>query len=118
MKGEGEESALIRDDTARKEEKVMRSRRPCLLVAVIVSMTCVAFPAFACELAGSNTHIGKVKAIELAQPSLTIIDQQMKKDVTFQAAPEQLKGLSLGQRVAVKYSEANGKLKAEEIQPR
>ncbi len=96
----------------------MTSRLAFLLVAVIVSMMGVAFPAFACELAGPNTHIGKIKAVEIAQQSLTIIDQQMKKDVTFQAVPEQLKGLSVGQRVAVKYSEADGKLKAEEIQSR
>ena len=88
-----------------------------VLVAV-VSMTFLGLPAFACDLAGPNTHIGKIKTIELAQSSLTIIDQQMKKDITFQAAPEQLKGLSTGQRVAVKYSESNGGLKAEEITPR
>jgi len=86
-----------------------------VLVAVIVSMTFLGLPAFACELAGPNTHIGKIKSIELAQSSLTIIDQQMKKDITFQAVPEQLKGLSPGQRIAVRYSEANGRLKAEEI---
>lgn len=94
------------------------SRTQGLLAAVIVATTMVALPAHACELAGPNTHIGKIKAIEVAQQSLTIIDQQMNKDVTFQAAPEQLKGLSLGQRIAVKYSEANGRLKAEEITPR
>lgn len=93
------------------------SRTQGLLAAVIVATTIVALPALACELAGPSTHIGKIKAIEIAQQSLTIIDQQMKKDVTFQAAPEQLKGLSLGQRIAVKYSEANGRLKAEEITP-
>jgi cold shock CspA family protein len=41
----------------------------------------------------------------------------MKKDVTFQAAQEQLKGLSVGQRVSVKYSEMKGQLMAEEIKP-
>jgi hypothetical protein len=95
--------------------RISRTQR--LLVAVIVATTMVALPALACELAGPNTHIGKIKAIELAQSSLTIIDQQMKKDVTFQAAQEQLKGLSVGQRVAVKYSEMKGQLKADEIKP-
>ena len=80
-------------------------------------MTLLVVPAFACELAGPNTHIGKIKAIELAQSSLTIIDQQMKKDVTFLAAPEQLKGLSPGQLVSVKYSEMKGQLMADEIKP-
>ena len=88
-----------------------------VLVAVIVSMTFLGLPAFACELAGPNVHIGEIKAIDPAQRSLTILDRQMMKPFTFLAAPEQLKGLSPGQRVAVKYSEANGKLKAEEIEP-
>ena len=95
--------------------RISRTQR--FLVAVIVATTMVALPALACELAGPNTHIGKIKAIELAQSSLTIIDQQMKKDVTFLAAPEQLKGLSPGQRVSVKYSEMKGQLRAEEIKP-
>jgi len=33
------------------------------------------------------------------------------------AAPEQLKGLSLGQMVTVRYSETKGQLKAEEVTP-
>ena len=99
---------------------MIRQRGKGVLVAIAASVTIalVGAPALACELAGPNTHIGKIKVIELAQQSLTILDFQMKKDLTFQAAPEQLKGLSLGQVVAVKYSEANGKLKAEEIEPR
>jgi cold shock CspA family protein len=95
--------------------RISRTQR--FLAAVTLSMTLLVIPAFACELAGPNTHIGKIKAIELAQSSLTIIDQQMKKDVTFQAAQEQLKGLSVGQRVSVKYSEMKGQLRAEEIKP-
>src|SRR5574341_1941546 len=96
--------------------RISRTQR--FLVAVIVSVTFLVLPAFACELAGPNTHIGEIKAIDPAQRSLTILDFQMKKDLTFQAAPEKLKGLSLGQVVAVKYSEASGRLKAEEITPR
>ena len=42
----------------------------------------------------------------------------MKKPLTFLAAPEQLKGLSLGQLVVVKYSKVGGQLRAEEIQAR
>ena len=95
--------------------RISRTQR--FLAAVTLSMTLLVIPAFACELAGPNTHIGKIKTIELAQSSLTIIDQQMKKDVTFQAAQEQLKGLSVGQRVSVKYSEMKGQLRAEEIKP-
>lgn len=96
---------------------MIRSKGKWLLVATIVSMVCLASPAFACESAGSDTHVGKIQAIDVARPSFTILDRQMKRPVTFLAAPDQLKGLSVGQLVAVKYSELKGDLKAEEITP-
>jgi len=95
--------------------RISRTQR--FLVAVIVSMTFLVLPAFACELAGSNVHIGEIKTIDPAQRSLTILDRQMKKPFTFLAAPHQLKGLSPGQLVSVKYSEMKGQLRAEEIKP-
>ena len=95
--------------------RISRTQR--FLAAVIVSMTFLGLPAFACELAGPNTHIGKIKSIDPAQRSLTILDRQIKKPFTFLAAPEQLKGLSPGQLVSVKYSEMKGQLTAEEIKP-
>ncbi len=88
-----------------------------LLTAAVLSITLIALPALACELAGPDTHVGVIKAIDLAQSSLTLLDRQTKKPFTFLAAPEQLKGLSLGQVVMVKYSETKGQLKAEEINP-
>ena len=88
-----------------------------LLAGVIVSVVCLAPAAFACEFAGPDTHVGEIKAIDLTQPSFTILDGQMKKPLTFLAAAEQLKGLSLGQMVTVRYSETKGQLKAEEITP-
>ncbi len=96
----------------------MTLRGRCLLLTVIVLMAFVALPAFACERAGSSTHVGEITAIDPAQQSLTIMDRQMNMPVTFLAAPEELKGLSLGQLIAVKYSERKGQLTAEEIQPR
>ena len=68
---------------------VITSKATRVLVAVILSMTLLVIPAFACELAGPNTHIGEIKAIDPAQRSLTILDRQMKKPFTFLAAPEQ-----------------------------
>lgn len=96
---------------------MMTSNTTRVLVAVIASMTLLVLPAFACELAGPNTHIGEIKSIDLAQRSLTILDRQMKKPFTFQAAPDQLKGLSPGQLISVKYSDMKGQLRAEEIKP-
>ena len=89
-----------------------------LLGIVTVSLTLISLPTFACEFAGPDTHVGEIKAIDLTQPSFTILDGQMKKPLTFLAAAEQLKGLSLGQLVVVKYSKVGGQLRAEEIQAR
>jgi len=96
----------------------MTSRGKCLLVGIMMSVICLAPAAFACELAGSDTHVGKIQAIDVAKPSFTILDQQMKKPLTFLTAPEQLKGLSVGQLVVVKYSKVEGQLRAEEVQAR
>jgi hypothetical protein len=96
----------------------MTKGRAWFLAAVVVAGSITSSPPSACELAGPSTHIGKVKAIELAQGHFTIIDMQSKKDFTFQAEREQLQGLSLGQVVRVKYSEEDGHLKAELITPR
>ncbi len=96
---------------------MMTSREKRLLVGVIVSVMCLASAALACDVAGPDTHVGQIKAIDLAQSSFTILDQQVKQPFTFLAAPEQLKGLSLGQMVMVKYTETKGQLKAEEIKP-
>ncbi len=96
---------------------MMTSRGKRLLAGVIVSVMCLASAAFACEVAGPDTHMGQIKAIDLAQSSLTLLDSQTKKPLTFLAAPEQLKGLSPGQMVMVRYYETKGQLKAEEIKP-
>ena len=96
---------------------MMTSRGKCLLVGVIVSVICLAPAAFACEVAGPDTHVGQIKAIDLAQSTLTILDQGMKKPLTFLADPEQLKELLVGQMVVVKYTNTKGQLKAEEIKP-
>jgi len=95
---------------------LIASRGKRLLAGVIVAVICLASPAFACEQAGQDTHVGKIKAIDVAQSSLTILDMGMNKPVTFVAAPEQLKGLSLGQMVVVKYSQAGEQLRVEKIQ--
>ena len=97
---------------------MMASRGKRLVVGVIVCVMYLVSPAFACEFAGPDTHVGEIKAIDLGQPSFTILDGQMKQPLTFLAAPEQLKGLSLAQLVVVKYSTVGGQLRAEEIQAR
>jgi hypothetical protein len=89
-----------------------------MIGVLMVAIALMPLSASACELAGPDTHVGEIKAIDLGQPSFTILDGQMKKPLTFLAAPEQLKGLSPGQLVVVKYSKVGGQLRAEEIQAR
>lgn len=88
------------------------------LIGSMIVTICLASPAVACEMAGPNTHVGEIKAIDRGQPSLTILDRQTKKTLTFVTDGEQIKGLAPGQQVTVKYSESKGKLRAEEIQTR
>ena len=67
-----------------------------VLVAVLVSMALLALPAFACELAGPNVHIGEIKAIDHAQRSLTILDRQMKKQSPSWPLRNSLRGFHRG----------------------
>ncbi len=89
-----------------------------MIGVLIASIALMPLSASACEWAGLDTHVGEIRAIDLGQPSFTILDGQMKKPPTFLAAPEQLKGLSPGQLVVVKYSKVGGQLRAEEIRAR
>ncbi len=95
----------------------MKLRRQGLLLTVTFAIVVAALPALACEKAGANTHVGKITAMDPATQSLTIMDKQMSMPVTFVVTPDTLRGLSVGQVVAVKYSEGQGQLTAQEIQP-
>jgi len=101
-----------------KENNTMRTLGWRYLTIGVLAMMVPHGPARACEVAGPDTHIGTITAIARERPSLTIVDMQTNEEITFQVRREQLQDLKPGQRVAVKYSRANGRLNAEQITPR
>jgi len=93
---------------------MMRSKIFALAIALV--MLAAAPAAWACSVAGPNTHIGTVKAVDLAQSTLTVKDAETGEDVTFVAdTPEMLKGIAPRDRVTVVFSEQGKTLRAMSI---
>jgi hypothetical protein len=69
----------------------------------------------ACEMAGPNTHVGTVMAIDAGAGTLTLRDAQTQHDLTFQAPAELLTGVAVKDQVAVVYAQEGGTLRATAI---
>ncbi|OLC17120.1 MAG: hypothetical protein AUH29_03135 [Candidatus Rokubacteria bacterium 13_1_40CM_69_27] len=86
-----------------------------LLVVLSLVLLGAAAVAPACELAGPNTHMGTIVAIDAAQSTLTLRDAQTRQNLTFLARPELLKDVAVKDEVAVVYAQEGGKLRATAI---
>jgi hypothetical protein len=86
-------------------------------VVAALALVALALPAaaVACEVAGPNTHVGTVVAVDAAKHTLTLRDAQTSKDLTFVASPEVLRGVAVRDQVAVVYAENGGRLTATAI---
>jgi hypothetical protein len=92
----------------------MKSTRALLLVLSLVLLGAAAV-ASACELAGPNTHVGIIVAIDAAQSTLTLRDAQTRQNLTFLARPELLREVAVKDEVAVVYAQEGGRLRATAI---
>lgn len=86
-----------------------------LVVLLCLALLGAASGAPACELAGPNTHVGTVVAIDAARSTLTLRDAQTRQNLTFLARPELLKDVAVRDEVAVVYAEDGGTLRATAI---
>jgi len=74
----------------------------------LVTLT-AAPPIWACSVAGPNTHMGTVTAVDAAKGTLTLKDAETSKDITFVAdKPEMLAGIAPNDHVTVVFA-AQGK---------
>ncbi len=93
---------------------MMRSRIFALAIALVT--LAAASAAWGCSVAGPNTHIGTVKAVDIAQSTLTVKDAETGEDLTFVAdTPEMLKGIAPRDRVTVVFTEQGKTLRATSI---
>jgi hypothetical protein len=87
-----------------------------LIVVLSTAIVCTAVgAAFACEGAGPNTHMGVVMAVDLHVKTLTLKDAQTGKPLTFNATPEQLRGVKVNDEVAVVYAVEGTSMRATSI---
>lgn len=86
-----------------------------LVLALVVAIVAIAAAAPACEMAGPNTHVGIITAIDTAKSTLTLRDAQTNKDLTFLARAEMLKGVAVKDEVAIIYAQDGGTLRATAI---
>ena len=85
-----------------------------LTLALVLLATAPA--AWACSIAGPNTHIGTVKAVDPAKHTLTMKDAETGEDLTFVAdRPEMLKGIAPKDRVTVVFTAQGKTLRATSI---
>lgn len=73
-------------------------------------------PAWACSMAGPNTHIGVVTDVNASANTFTMMDAETQHPITFVATPELLKGLSKSQQVTVTFHKTGKNLTAKTIQ--
>ena len=57
--------------------------RRILLVMIIVTMSALTSPVFACEAAGANTHVGNIVSIDPKTRTLTIMDMATQAPIQF-----------------------------------
>jgi hypothetical protein len=85
------------------------------LAALALAVLGAAAAAPACEMAGPDTHLGTVMAVDAAQGTLTIRDAQTRVNLTFLAAPGLLQGLAVRDEVAVVYAKDGERLRATAV---
>jgi len=86
-----------------------------VVVAGLIGVAVAAGPAWACDAAGPNTHVGVVTQLDAKQHRFTIKDAQTGKPIVFVASASRMPALNIGDQVAVKYEEHDGMMTAKEI---
>jgi len=88
------------------------------LMTVVALSACMALgsgAAWSCSMAGPNTHIGAVTAVDAAAHTFTVLDAETRQPITFVATPALLKGIAKNQQVTVTFEKDGNKLAAKAI---
>ena len=88
-------------------------RRALVAFALAVLPSVALSPAWGCEAAGPNTHMGVVTAV--GGGSVTLKDAETGKNITFVAAPAQLKGVAVKDQVTIKFTPEGSTLRATSV---
>ncbi len=86
-------------------------------IALFIALSLGLPAAFACSAMGPNTHVGTILNVDSEAKTLTIQDMETNKPITFALNDALLMKLaSASGQIIVRYSGADGKLVATDIQ--
>jgi hypothetical protein len=89
-----------------------------LLVSVlVVVISAVVVPSWACDAMGPNRHVGVVTKIEPNAGTFTIIDAQTERNMTFTASKKILDVLALNREFIVTFRMEGQHMRAEAVVP-
>jgi hypothetical protein len=89
-----------------------------LFVSVlVVVISAVVVPSWACDAMGPNRHVGVVIKIEPNAGTFTIIDAQTEKPITFMAQRHILDKLALNREFIVTFRMKGSHMRAEAVVP-
>jgi len=88
-----------------------------LTTALFLALIVVVSGSFACSAMGANTHIGNILSVDSQAKTLTIMDAETSKPITFSVNDQLLLKLaSVKGQIVVHYAGENGQLTATDIQ--
>jgi len=88
-----------------------------LRTGLLLALASLAPGSFACSVMGANTHIGNIMSVNSQAKTLTIMDAETSKPITFSINDQLLLKLSSAKgQVVVHYTGKDGQLVATDIQ--
>jgi len=95
----------------------MRQHKWLIGAAFVLHLLLLVPQVWACSAAGPDGHIGEALNVSPSAQSIQIRDGQTGSPLTFRATPEQLSGISPGDRVLITYTKDGEALIVEKIKP-
>ena len=72
-------------------------------------------PAWSCDMAGPNTHVGLISSVDPNARTLTIIDAQTNAPITFLVSDAMLRSVHKDMRITVHYTKQGNALVAKTL---
>lgn len=84
---------------------------------MVLVMSALAIPAWACDAMGPNRHVGVVTQIDPKAKTFTMIDAQKQKPITFTASKKVLDALQLNRDFVITFRLDGQRMIAEAVVP-
>ena len=95
----------------------MRKFQGLVVSSMVLVMSALAIPAWACDAMGPNRHVGVVTQIDPKAKTFTIIDAQKQTPITFTASKKVLDALQLNRDFVITFRLDGRRMIAEAVVP-